>query len=292
MTDSTQRQLPGMAARYCNWFGLICAYRLDGRGGAEPLTWKDLEPPRAEEIGRSAFAPSQTEPIWVHLDARHNQALHWLRAHSGLDPMIQEALIAARVSPRFEEHESAMLVILKGLNFAPGALPMDLVALRLWSDGRRIITCRREHERATGQLRRNLEAGVGATDAGSLIAALADSMVADMEELIIEQVEATRQIGRLGDAKPTEDLVAELAQLRRVMIWMRRSLVPQRRALARLAASRLPWVGPRDRATVREIAHQCMDYVEGLAAAEQIGEITQDEICSARPKRPSAGSSR
>lgn len=295
-STAKSRRRPFAKARYQNWFGLICAYRLDGRGGGEPLTWKDLEPVSANGNGvwQSADPRSQPEsesvspadpgrgssggPIWVHIDVKHNNALHWLREHSGLDLMTQEALTAARVTPRVEERDGHLLLILKGLNFAPGALVSEMVALRLWSDGQRIITCRRDNLRATVQIRRAIGEGVGAVDASSLIATLADLMVANMEDMIIEQVQATHQIGNLGDTKPTEDLVSELAHLRRAMIWMRRSLGPQRRALTRLAASRLPWIRGPDRIQVREVAHQCMQYVEGLDAAQQIGEITQDEI--------------
>lgn len=298
------QQGPLVKQRYQNWFGLICAYQLDGRGGGKQLTWKDLEPAPENGKGLWALADPRSAPdpgssfgqalepararnpghgtregvLWVHIDAKHSNARHWLRTHSGLDAMTQEALTAARVSPRLEEHDGGMLLILKGLNFAPGALPTDMVALRLWSDGQRVLTCRREHVRAPAQLRHDLNEGTGATDASSLIATLADLMVANMEDLIIEQVQATHQIGRLGDAKPTEDLVAELAHQRRVMIWMRRSLGPQGRALERLAADPSPWMKDSDRALVREIAHQCTQYVEGLDAAQQIGEITQDEI--------------
>lgn len=302
-------QRPLGKVRYQNWFGLICAYQLDGRGGGRPLTWKNLEPTAEQGNGLWALADPRSQPppelgagpellgpdaehspvggsaagsrqgcIWVHIDAKHSNARHWLREHSGLDAMTQEALTAARVSPRLEERDGGMLLILKGLNFAPGALPTDMIALRLWSDGQRILSCRREHIRAPMQLRHDLNAGIGPTNASSLIATLADLMVANMEDLIIEQVQASHQIGRLRDAKPAEDLVAELAHLRRVMIWMRRSLGPQRRALARLAASPLPWTKASDRAMVREVAHQCTQYVEGLDAAQQIGEITQDEI--------------
>lgn len=303
--DTTNlQQGPLVKQRYLNWFGLICAYQLDGRGGGKQLTWKDLEPTAENGKGLWALADPRSAPdpdsslgedsepararnpgletsegiLWVHIDAKHSNARHWLRAHSGLDAMTQEALTAPRVSPRLEEHGGGMLLILKGLNFSPGALPTDMVALRLWSDGQRVLTCRREHVRAPVQLRHDLNDGTGATDASSLIATLADLMVANMEDLIIEQVQATHQIGRLGDAKPTEDLVAELAHLRRVMIWMRRSLGPQGRALARLAADPFPWMKDSDRVLVREIAHQCTEYVEGLDAAQQIGEITQDEI--------------
>jgi zinc transporter len=214
----------------------------------------------------------------VHIDVKHANALRWLREHSGLPPMVQDALVEARVSPRLDQRGDSMLMILKGVNFTPGALATDMVALRLWTDGQRVITCRREHVRATSDLQRSINAGDGPVDAGGIITQLADLMVSHMEDLIHDQFEATHHIGRLSDTKPAEDLVSQLAHLRRVMIRMRRLLGPQQRALARLAESRPYWFSDADRALAREVAYQTLQYIEGLDAAQEIGEITQDEI--------------
>jgi zinc transporter len=171
-----------------------------------------------------------------------------------------------------------MLLILKGVNFTTGALPTDMVTLRLWTDGRRVITCRREPVRATSDMSRRLQERHGPIDVGDIITDLASLMVAHMEDMINDQLLASHRIGRLSDSKPTEDLVSELAHLRRVMIRMRRFLAPQRRALAQLAATRQPWLSDSNRALAREVVHQCIQYIEGLDAAQEISEITQDEI--------------
>lgn len=274
-TPSPRRALK---ARYRNWFGLVCAYRLDGRGGGEPLTWSDLESQETSPEPERPDRQASSRPIWVHIDVKHANALDWLKKQSGLDRRTVDALITPRVNPRLDQRGGSMLLILKGVNFTPGAPPTDMVALRLWTDGRRVITCRREHVRATSNLERALRDGDGPVDAGGIITGIADLMVMHMDDLIQEQLEASHRIGRLSDAKPTEDLVSELAHLRRVMIRMRRFLGPQRRALAQLAASRQAWLSDSNRALAREVVHQCVQYIEGLDAAQQISEITQDEI--------------
>ncbi len=257
---------------YNNRFGLVCAFRLDGQGGGDALRWSDLESVAGAEQ-RSARGP-----LWIHLDLKHVTAQRWLSSRSGIDPLALDALTATRVTPRFEQRGRSILLILKGINFTPGALPMEMVTLRLWSDGTRVISCRREPVRAAAELQRSLRHGRGPTAAGDLISQLADLMTQHMEELINEQFDQTHRIGHLSDAKPTEDLVSELAHLRRVMIRMRHVLGPQRRALERLAASRQPWLSLDNREHAGEVVHQCTQYIEGLDAAQKISEITQEEI--------------
>lgn len=261
---------------YYSRFGLVCAFRLDGQGGAEALRWADLEP--LPELERQPALGPCSGPCWIHLDLKHGNAQRWLRSQSGIEPMVVEALTDARVTPRFDQRGRSMLLILKGINFRPGATPMEMVALRLWTDGERVISCRREPVRAASELQRSLRNGQGPTDLGDLICQVADLMTQHMEELINEQFDEVHRIGHLTDAKPTEDLVAELAHLRRVMIRMRHFLGPQRRALERLAASRQPWLSKDNRELVGEVVHQCTQYIEGLDAAQRISEITQEEI--------------
>ncbi|MBK5938371.1 hypothetical protein CCR96_03650 [Halochromatium roseum] len=257
---------------YAHRFGLVCAFRLDRQGGGEALQWADLEAD-AEPKPHSAQGP-----IWIHLDLKHANAQRWLSAHSGIDPLVVDALTAARVTPRFEQRGRSLLLILKGINFRPGGLPMDMVTLRLWSDGERVISGRHEPVRAASDLQRSLVKGQGPTDVGDLICQCADLMTQHMEQLIFEQFDEAHRIGHLHDAKPTEDLVAELAHLRRVMIRMRHFLGPQRRALERLAASHQPWLSENNRERAGEVVHQCTQYIEGLDAAQRISEITQEEI--------------
>jgi len=257
---------------YYNRFGLVCAVRLDGEGGGEALRWANLE---------AAAEPEQRparRAVWIHLDLKHANARRWLSADSGIDSMTMDALTAARVTPRFEQRGRSILLILKGINFRPGATPMEMVTLRVWSDGKRVISCRREPVRAASELQRSLRNSRGPADAGDLICQLADLMTQHMEELINEQFDEAHRIGHLSNAKPTEDLVAELAHLRRVMIRMRHVLGPQRRALERLVASHQPWLSEDHRGLAGEVVHQCTQYIEGLDAAQRISEITQEEI--------------
>ncbi len=251
-----------------NWFGLVFAYRLDGQGGGTPLGWKDIE----------ERSPGAADNVWLHLDLRHPNALHWLRQDSGLDALTVDGLAAARASPRLVQRDDTLLLILKGIDYRAGAQAGDMVAMRLWTDGRLLISCRRERVRAVADLAQELGEGQGPADIDGLIAALTDRLMTHADDVLEDLLQETHRIGHASDAKHTENLVAELAMLRRRMMRMRFHLVPQRRALGRLGAARLPWLGEQARRQVRDVADRCLQATDGLYAAGEITEITQDEI--------------
>lgn len=257
---------PAAGNRYRDWFGLLYAYRLDGHGGGVPMDWQAI----AADDGRA--------PVWIHLDLNHPNAQRWLAADSGLDRIVVDALTARQASPRLMTDGDAALMVLKGLNYSAGAAPTEMVDLRLWTDGHRIITCRRERVRAGEDVHRRLSQGRGPLGPASLIVHLADLLTAHMEDVIQALFDETHRLGHAGDRAATEDLVARLAHLRRRMIHMRRELGPQQRTLSRLANSRLTWLDAADRRLLHEVVSQCRQYVEGLDAAQQISGITQDEI--------------
>lgn len=255
--------------RLKDWFGLAFAYRLDGTGGGIPVGWADLE----------QGAANAGAPLWIHLDLRHPNAGRWLRQDSGLDALTVQALTTTNAAPRLVRRGDALLLVLKGIDQRAEAVPGDMVAARLWTDGRRLISCQTEPLRAVADLHRELRHGTAPAGIGGLVADLADRLMTHTDDVLEELQAETHRIGHAGHrARHTENLVAELADLRRRMIRMRFHLTPQRRALAQLAAGRQPWLADADRRRVREVADRCHHATEGLIAAGDISEITQDEI--------------
>ena len=63
--------------------GLVCAYLLDGSGGASPMSWDDI----------SSWNPDQGV-LWIHLDRTNEKAREWLRYRGGLEPGAVQALLS------------------------------------------------------------------------------------------------------------------------------------------------------------------------------------------------------
>ena len=92
------------------------AYLLDGKGNGTAI---DLE--------QTEHALAAGEALWLHLDYTIEEARCWLVDKSGIDPIILESLIAEDTRPRSFVHGNGLLVILRGVNLNPGAVPEDMV---------------------------------------------------------------------------------------------------------------------------------------------------------------------
>ena len=110
--------------------GLLCAYVVDGRGGARELDWSSLEAYAGDDF------------IWVHLHLEGGSTKEWLTDKSGLPSIVAEALLYEDVRPRCTPVGSGLIVSLRGVNLNPGAEPEDMVAVRVYIDAKRVVTVR------------------------------------------------------------------------------------------------------------------------------------------------------
>lgn len=247
--------------------GLICAYLLDGAGGGREVGWPEVRAWR-EEDGL----------LWVHLDRTGPEAAAWLRAESGIDPVVCESLLADEVRPRVLRLADALLVILRGVNLNPGADPEDMVGVRAWLEPKRIVTARFRRLMAVADLREAVAKGKGPTGPSDFLVQLSARLVERMGPVIAELDD---QVDALEDQVLVErsaKLRSALADVRRTAIALRRYLAPQREVMGRLQVEETGWLRPVDKAMLREIADRTTRYVEDLDAARERAAVTQEEL--------------
>ena len=248
---------------------LVAAYLLDGAGGAKLVGWPEI----------SAWHPHQGT-LWIHLDYTHPDAQRWLREDSGLGKLSCEALLAEETRPRTVVYRDQLLVQLRGVNLNPGADADDMVSIRLWSDGKRIITTRRRKLLSVVDLRLALEAGEGPTTCGEFVAELADGLAVRMADAINGIEDAVDTAEEQVLTALSHQLRPLLASIRREAIMLRRYLAPQREALMRLYSERLSWLEDLQRLQLREVADRTTRYVEDLDAARERAGVVQEELVS------------
>ena len=135
--------------------GLLYAHLLDGQGGGESLGWDKVKQWRPE-LG----------VLWIHLEYSDPDVQQWVLHESGLDEVTAEALLAEETRPRCMMSGNGLLLTLRGINANPEADPEDMVAVRMWSDGERIITTRRRRLQVAAELSEAISKGVGPCNAG------------------------------------------------------------------------------------------------------------------------------
>lgn len=265
MTDA---QFTGPAWNLPEDDGLIFAATLDGRGGAELGDWSTVENRRAGDA-----------PVWLHLDRTSPRVQQWIRDDSGLTPITVEALLAEETRPRMFYGKRGTVAILRGVNTNPGANPEDMLSLRIWSDGQRIITLR-HHRLQTPRdiLTRYLEDQTGPDSIPSLFERLITHLTERMSGVIhgfddtLDEVESV-----LTTAEP---LAARkrIRETRQDILILRRYMAPQRGAVTMLHAEPPKWLDETDRLRLRETANRLMQYVEELDAARERAGVLDDSI--------------
>jgi len=246
---------------------LIYAFRLDGKGGGTPLDWDKIQTPLPAD-----------GVIWIHLELSAPETATFIRERSGLDETAADVLLAEHTRPRLVQFDDGAVVILRGINFNPGAEPDDMVSVRIWASEHLVISCRKLPLLAVQDVKQSIERGRGPCSSGELLAAISDRLADRMDDVIEGLEDQADEIEERVDDGRLEETNAALAALRRTFIGLRRYLTPQRDALLRLAGAKLTWLAEEDRNWLREVADQTTRYVEALEAARDRATVTQEEL--------------
>ncbi|MBK5102943.1 MAG: zinc transporter ZntB [Burkholderiales bacterium] len=247
--------------------GLVYALVLDGTGGARQLAWDEVE----------AWSPEQGA-LWLHFDYTAENSREWILGKAGLDEIATDALLAHETRPRTIANGDSALLALRGVNLNPGSDPEDMVSIRVWMDGHRIISTRKRKLLSASDIVRLLEAGKGPRSTGEFIVDLADRLTARVEGIIAEIEERVDAMEADVVAGGSQALRSALSETRRDTIMLRRYLAPQREAVIRLSSEKFSWLNEPDRRHLREVADKLIRYVEELDSVRDRASVTQEEL--------------
>jgi zinc transporter len=247
--------------------GLLHAYLLDGKGGGESLDWDRVK----------QWNPEQGV-LWLHLEYSNPYVQQWILNESGLDEVTAEALLSEETRPRSMISGTGLLLTLRGINANPEADPEDMVAVRLWSDGTRIITTRRRRLLAAAELSEAIVKGVGPCNAGGFVESLTDRMIERMADVVDRINDEVDELEEKVLTMESYELRPIIAELRRNAIGLRRYLAPQREAVSRLFSEKVEWLNDMDRLRLRESADRTTRFVEDLDSVRERAVVVQEEL--------------
>jgi zinc transporter len=247
---------------------MLHAYKIDGKGGGVSLSYEQVY----EELNDDNLA-------WVHLDAEHIGSREWLNSEAVmLDPIVINALLDEETRPRMSELGDGCMVILRGVNLNPGQDPEDMVSIRLWIEGHRIISMQRRPLKAITEMVKRLESGKGIKDSGAFLTDLSlrllDRMTPILTELSETMDDIEEQVVESGEYSHREQIVAARMQA----IFLRRYLTPQRDVMASLRASDFKWLTDLNKRSLQESYNTVMRHAEDLDAIRERAQIVKDEL--------------
>lgn len=249
----------------CYRWGIV----LDGKGGGQDLTWEQAQ----------AWTP-EAGPLWVHLERTVDEETKAWLARQGLEGADRTALLAAGTRPRTLAATRGLIVILRGVNLNEGATPDDMISLRVSIDPTRLISVREEKLRATGDALVLLHEGQGPKTSVELLIRLITIMGGRIQA-VLEDLSGRADVleASVGEINP-QQARADLTELRRQVIALRRYLAPQRASLANLALEPAEWIDAMSRAIFRELADRATRYVEELEELRERAAVIHDEIAN------------
>tara|TARA_R110002126_G_scaffold8097_29_gene38930 strand:- start:2715 stop:3761 length:1047 start_codon:yes stop_codon:yes gene_type:complete len=258
---------------------LIDAFWFDGAGKAEKMTWGDLS---ADDLSAPRRGPGFA---WIHLQRDVDDTRDFLFKRSGLPVVACEALVAAESRPRTTTFDEGVIVDIRGVNMNPGADSEDMVSLRLWCDGERVISVRRRRLMAVDDVREAIRRNRAPVSPAALVIMLADGLTIRMGTVISELDEQVDDLEEAVVTAESNELRFALGAIRRQAIGLRRFIGPNREAIQRLVNDPADWMGQADRLRLREVADKITRYVEDLDSARERAAVVQDELSSRLAER-------
>ena len=250
--------------------GLIHAFALDNAGGCREVEWQSI----------ANITEAQQDYLWLHFDFEKEDAQMWLRDKSGLNDISVRALLADDSRPRAISRGDHLLLALRGMNLNPGAEPDDMVSLRIWTNGRVIVSTRRRTLQATEDIIEDLQHNQGPKTALDLLVSWIARIVQKMNgtvDSLEDQVLALEDRVLDGDSS---GIRLELSRLRRQCIAFRRYLSPQREAMNRLCNEPITWLDDLNRIRLREVNDRLIRHIEDIDEVRERAAMAQEELLS------------
>jgi len=247
---------------------VLCAYAINESGKNLPLEGDAIAKKlQAKELG------------WVHLDAANPETKVWLKENvSYLDDIILDALLAKETRPRISEYGNGALIILRGVNLNPGEDEEDMISIRLWVDKQRIISTRVRKLKAIEDMRTKIHSDNAPLNSGDFLMTLCTQLFKNMEPVITELDQRTDNVEEAILENPESIARAEIVDIRKTAIMLRRYIAPQKEVLSALRITDMGWMNNNDKRHAQENFDRLSRYIEELDTIRERSQIIKEEL--------------
>lgn len=250
--------------------GLIFACQLDNKGAAKLIDWNAVE-----------SWPENGPPLWIHLQRNSERAQRWLRERSGISAITADALLAEETRPRVFSGNRGLVTVLRGVNLNDGSEKEDMIAVRFWSEGKRLITLRDERlQSARDVLSLLIDDGEGPKSIPELYLAFVLRVNERIAPSIVSYEAQIDNIEESISKNMNSAQTTELMELRQNTVFLRRYLAPQRLALNELVAHPPKWAHTEWSAKLREGSDSLIRMVEDLDAIRDRAIVLKDDMAN------------
>ena len=222
---------------------------------------------------------------WRHMCAHNPSTRTWLGEVLNLDDNVVDAMLADGTRPRILRRKEGIMLNLRGINTTNPEEPEDMISLRIWISGHRIVTVRRRDLLAVEEVMKQITQGVGPSTVGEFLTAITTQMFDRMAPYIEQLEQCVEQLEQAFESGSDDDVIEDAVPVRRRGTIYRRHIKPQADILESLRSSRLTWLDERDREELSESHDQLIRYTELLEDFRERTQILNEEIRSHQADR-------
>ncbi|GAA0269501.1 zinc transporter ZntB [Alteraurantiacibacter aestuarii] len=242
---------------------------LDGKGGARRINWAEAQVWQPQAPG---------EVMWLHLSRNEPEVEVWLEHGLKVAEPTVELLVSDSTRPRAFREGDALVGVMRGINFNPGAKPADMIAMQLWSDGTRLVTLRRHRMQSPRDVLAALDEGHGPRDAGRVITELVEALIVRMSSSIVDMNAEIDRMEATSEDADAEEMLARISQIRRNSLGLQRHMAPQHEALEIISRDAPEWFDEGDRREIAESIDRLRRYLDDIDISKESALVLQDDI--------------
>lgn len=243
-----------------------------------------------DEHGRDLTDPYAPHPdnawTWTHLAQTSKDASAWIHHRSGIPKHAARAMLADKTRPRCVPIDKGILFIGRGVNLDPASTPEDMVTIRAWVEGARIVTVVVRRLRSAESVADEFGSETPPSSPNAVLARLLTNMVDRIAPVVEDLGESLDEIQAdvIDDSTPTVH-ASTLSPIRLRTVSLHRYLLPMHDAAASLIDTdtlekpddvRVELIATRDRLS---------RLIEELASIDSRASVTRDEIVSRRAEQ-------
>lgn len=248
---------------------LLIGRVLDGKGGGRPIGWP-------EALRWTPGAPG--EVLWVHLDRTQPGICALLQEQLAIPRPTAEFLVSDDTRPRAFREGNCLVSTLRSINSNPGAQPEDMVSIQIWSDGKRLVSLRRNPVQTTRDTLALIDAGTGPSDAGALVTSLVRFMIMRMNRSIVDMNDQIDALEQADTSDNRDQLLEKIAVIRRECLGLQRHMGPQHEALEVISSDAPEWFEKHDRREIAETIERLRRYLDDINISKESAVVLQDEL--------------
>ena len=246
---------------------LFVGFVLDKKGSLKEIGFDEINSYR-----------EKNELLWLHFNYTKNEAKEWISTKNGIDEIAVDALLADETRPRTIVLKDNLLLALRGVNLDPNSKPEDMKSIRLFISQNLIISTSRRTILSVTEMIEELKRGSGIKSSSEFIIELTYKMIDRIDD-VIEKIHDrcdTLEDTIFDDKRRLQK--AEILNIRKEIIVLKRFLVPQKEALIKLYNEQLSWLNEYQKIELRETNDQLIRHIEELDTVRDKIILIQDEI--------------